>query len=148
MSPEGLVSSLRDNLGDALAITHRIDDPRRQVWIRADGATTGAEVSAFIVGLTEARPELLEFDFVHDLREASGDVNNNDVDRVATSFAAGPAGPTYTVFITLDPHFATWARAMDFQFPNRKHYIASTPEGAEALLRRLRSPAEALKPEV
>ncbi|MBX9617221.1 MAG: hypothetical protein K2X25_16635 [Caulobacteraceae bacterium] len=122
-----------------MAITHRIDDQRRQVWIRADGATTGAHVSGFIVELAESRSELMDYDFVHDLREASGDVNNNDVDRVATSFSARPSSPSHTVFITRDPSFGLWARSMDFQFPNRKHHVVQTPAEAEALLRRLRS---------
>lgn len=148
-SPSGSsVSSSCRNREDALAIAHRIDDQHRQVWIRADGATTGAHVSAFIVELTEARIELRGYDFVHDLREASGDVNNNDVDQVATSFAATPSAVAYTVFITDDPSFGIWARAMDFQFPTRRHYVASSPEGAEALLQRLRAEAGAVRPVV
>ncbi len=122
-----------------MAITHRIDDKRRLVWMTLDGNTTGAEASAFIVEMNEARSELVDYDFVHDLRNASGDANNNDVDRVATSFAARPSVQTHTVFITHDPAFGVWARAMDFQFPNRQHHVVASPQGAEALLERLRS---------
>jgi hypothetical protein len=88
--------------------------------------------------MADARSELLDYDFVIDVREASGDVNNNDVEQVATSFAAHPSIPTYTVFITHDRSFADWAKVMDFQFSNRKHHVVSSPEQAEALLERLR----------
>lgn len=121
-----------------MAVTHLIDDDRRRVHIRIDGSTNGAAASGVIVALADARSELLDYDFVIDIRDASGDVNNNDVDQVATSFAAHPSVPTYTVFITQDRSFADWARVMDFQFQNRKHHVVSSPEEAEALLERLR----------
>lgn len=102
----------------------------------------GETVSRRILELTAARPELAGWDWIHDIRESSGDVGNPDVAMVARAFAAAPPGPTWTVFVTHDRNFDLWCRVMDAQFPGRTHLTAPSVEAAVLRLDRLRtSPA-------
>tara|TARA_R110002124_G_scaffold92069_2_gene234008 strand:+ start:6237 stop:6548 length:312 start_codon:yes stop_codon:yes gene_type:complete len=99
----------------------------------------GREATEIITGMVRERPELIGWDWVQDVRLASGDVDVGDVTRVARAFADAPPGVTFTVFVSTDPNLGTWARAMDFEFVRRRHLCAPTPEAAIALLERHRA---------
>lgn len=81
----------------------------------------------------------MDYDWIHDVRVTSGEVNTGDVDQVADAFSRASGVQTYTVFVTEDPFFAAWVRTMDFLFRDRKHLMASTPEAAHALIDRMRA---------
>ena len=100
---------------------------------------TGAQSTRHILDLTARRPELKGWDWVHDIRESSGEVGNADVAGVAAAFADSPPGPAWTVFVTNDRNFALWCKVMDVQFPRRTHLTALTVEAAIAQLDALRS---------
>jgi hypothetical protein len=89
----------------------------------------GEQASRHIVGLVADRPELAGWDWIHDVRESSGEVGNPDVVQVAEAFA-GADGPTWTIFVTYDRNFGLWCKVMDAQFGDRVHLTAPTLEAA------------------
>jgi precorrin-6B methylase 1 len=60
--------------------------------------------------------------------------------RVGEAFrrlATSPVRRTYTVVVTTDPFFASWARVIDLNHSNREHHPAPTLAAAAALVERL-----------
>ena len=100
---------------------------------------TGARSTRHILDLTARRPELKSWDWIHDVRESSGEASNADVTDVAAAFADSPPGPAWTIFVTNDRNFGLWCKVMDVQFPGRTHLTALTVEAAEAQLDALRA---------
>lgn len=115
-----------------------IDEAARRVVMTADGATTGAQTSRFIVDLVARRPELAGWDWIHDIRDSSGEADNRDVQSVAEAFAGAPPGPSFTIFVTEDRGFDLWAKVMDHAFLERRHLTSPTVEAAIAELDALR----------
>lgn len=125
------------------AAYHQIDEANRRVIMAPGPALTGRQVSRQIIELVKERPELADWDWVHDLRHSSGEADNADVSTVAQAFSrhATPGGRSYTVFITEDPGFPFWAQTMDPQFDGRIHLTAPSLEAALSLLDRRRRAA-------
>ena len=106
--------------------------------MRIGETATGAAVARRIAELVAARPELAGWDWVQDVRENRGEVDNADVARVAEAFATAPPGPCWTVFVSHDPNLALWCKVMDAMFRGRLHCAVPTPEAAVQLLDSLR----------
>ena len=100
-------------------------------------------MSDLIISLVGARPEFASWDWVHDIRNASGEAGQEDVSRVASAFslalAGEPAPAAMTIFITQDPGFPLWAKVMDGLSPGRRHLTAATPAMALTLLETART---------
>ena len=116
-----------------MAMNYTIDDDRRLLTITLSGTVAGREFARFARDLYDSRPELFDYDCISDLLAFEGDVASADLDLVHELYAAqpersGPARPG--VFVTLDSNFHLWASALDAQFPGRKHYVATSLEGA------------------
>lgn len=123
-------------------IDHRFDETAKRVFMTVGEAATGAAVSARIAELAAGRPELAGWDWIQDVRESRGEVDNADIASVAEAFAAAPPGPCWTVFVSHDTNLALWCKVMDAMFNGRLHRSAPTPEAAIQLLEALRaSPA-------
>ena len=123
-------------------IEHRFDEPARRVHMTIGETATGAAVAQRIADLTAARPELAGWDWIQDVRESRGGVDNADIASVAEAFAGAPPGPCWTVFVSHDPNLAIWCKVMDAMFNGRLHRAVLAPEAAVALLETLRaSPA-------
>lgn len=120
-----------------MAIHWTLDEAARRVLMRIDGGATGRQATDFICGEVRARPELVEWDWIQDVRAASGDADNTDLNRVAEAFAEATTA-THTVFVSTDPALAQWTKVMDHVFNDRRHYVVDTPEAASRLLDRLR----------
>lgn len=100
---------------------------------------TGAAVARRIAELIADRPELAGWDWIQDLREARGEVDNADIAAVAEAFVAAPPGPCWTVFVSHDPNLGLWCKVMDAMFNGRLHRAVLTPEAAVRLLDSLRA---------
>lgn len=120
---------------------YSLDEANRRVLFTTPGGMSGREATEIIADMVRQRPELIGWDWIQDVRLASGEVGVEDVTRVARAFAAAPPGDTFTVFVSTDPNLGTWARAMDFEFTRRHHLCAETPKAAIALLERHRATA-------
>ncbi len=117
---------------------HEIDEAKRRVRMFPAASAKGRDVTSAILSLIEARPELTGWDWVHDVRVTSGEVETVDVDRVADALRSGGNVPCWTVFISHDRGLAGWCQVMDHQVPGRRHLVVPTPEAAERQLDVLR----------
>lgn len=126
-----------------MASHHQLDEAVRRVFMAPGPDVVGRQSARLIVEMVTARPELADWDWIMDLRQASGDADNDDVATVARAFGrhATPGGRSYTVFVTEDPGFPLWARTMDPQFDGRIHLTAPSLEAALSLLDRRRAAA-------
>ena len=120
-------------------IEYRIEEPARRVFMRIGETATGAAVSRRIADLAAARPELAGWDWIQDVRENRGEVDNADIAAVAEAFADAPPGPCWTIFVSHDSNLALWCKVMDAMFNGRLHRAAATPEAAVQLLDSLRA---------
>lgn len=113
-----------------MTIECEVDEAARRVVMASVGDVPGAQVSRFIAELVRRRPELAEWDWVHDVRANTGAVDNADIQTVAEAFAHAAPGPCYTVFVSEDRNLALWSQVMDHAFRGRKHLTALTVEAA------------------
>lgn len=120
-------------------IEHRFDEQARRVFMTVGGAATGRAVAGHIADLVAARPELTGWDWIQDVRESSGEVDNADVAVVAEAFAVAPPGPCWTIFVSHDRNFGLWCKVMDVMFQGRQHRAVLSPEAAVVLLDSLRA---------
>lgn len=121
-------------------IEHRIEEATRRVLMTIGETATGAAVARRIADLAAARPELAGWDWIQDVRENRGEVENADIAAVARAFAAAPPEPCWTIFVSHDPNLGLWCKVMDAMFNGRLHRTAPTPEAAAVLLESLRAP--------
>ena len=124
-------------------IEHRIEEPEKRVFMRIGESAPGAAVARRIAELAATRPELAGWDWIQDVREARGDVDNADIAAVAEAFAVAPPGPCWTIFVSHDPNLSLWCKVMDAMFNGRLHRAVLTPEAAVRLLDSLRAPTPA-----
>ena len=120
-----------------MELSHRIDAPARRVFMTIGEDATGAGASRYIAALAAARPELAGWDWVQDVRESSGEVDNADIEAVSRAF--GSTGPCWTVFVSHDPNLRLWCKVMDAMFDGRRHLAAPTMEAAVKALEEARA---------
>ena len=115
-----------------MGIEHLIDETARRVTIVLKPCDTAAASTRLILDLVARRPELLGWDWIHDVREAGGHADLADTNAVADVFAKVPEAEAYTVFVTRDRHLDLWCQVMDHQIRGRRHLTALTLEQAHA----------------
>ena len=120
-------------------LEQRTDETNRRVFMTIGSGVTGAAVARSIETITAARPELATWDWIQDVRDSSGEVDNSDIEAVARTFCK--TGPCWTVFVSHDPNLRLWCRVMDGMFAGRRHLTAATPEAAIRALEGVRSDA-------
>lgn len=127
--------------GSTVSVRCSLDQATRIAVAVIEGDATGRDVAKVILAKVEARPWVASWDWIHDLRNASGEVSHDDVARIAEGFAQGipPRRSVLTAFITFDPSFELWARTMDPLFANRSHVVVRSLEGAVAMILRNRA---------
>ncbi|MFN3930198.1 MAG: hypothetical protein ACK4JY_00490 [Brevundimonas sp.] len=119
-------------------IEHRFDDGRKCVLMTIGEAASGAAVSRYIAGLAAERPELADWDWIQDIRDSRGKVDNADIAVVAEALATASPGPCWTIYVTHDHNLALWCKVMDAMFSGRLHRVVATPQAAATLLDTLR----------
>ncbi|MDY6924949.1 MAG: hypothetical protein SWI22_13450 [Pseudomonadota bacterium] len=124
-------------------IEHSFDEGKKRVLMRIGEAASGAAVSRYIAGLATERPELADWDWVQDIRESRGNVDNADIAAVAEALATASPGPCWTIYVTHDHNLALWCKVMDAMFRGRLHRVVATPQAAASLLDALRAASPA-----
>ena len=117
--------------------TAEIHEAQSLVVINVPARTRWAEFHVFLRGLIEAQPILTNWNWIIDDRGPMDDVDVAEMARTGEVFralASKRSGYAITIVVTSDPHFAPWAKVMDLNYGNRRHYAATTRAAAEALL--------------
>lgn len=121
-----------------MAISLDVDEQFERIFLTITDASTGAQVARRIAEHLAEHPAARAWDWVQDIRQASGEVTVADTNKVAAAFAPGDDRPCWTVFISLDRNLGLWTPSMDLLFRHRKHLTAITSEQAVANLDALR----------
>lgn len=114
-------------------------DAERRVVLTTSNDARSSQVADVIIRSISERPELRLWDWIQDLRQGCEDASIADVDRLVSVFAAVNQPQAGTVFVTHDRTMSMWARVMDHQFKNRRHWVVATLEAADELLSEYRS---------
>jgi len=91
-----------------------------------------------MIPILEAQPELWGWDWIFEARVVPEDITIAHVERLAKIFRK-PERAAITVFATDDRFMHLWARVMDFQFPGRRHLIASSAVAGVGLIGKRRA---------
>jgi len=121
------VSFVRDPAARRALITAALGTP----WIRFTEAVL-AEV--------QADPQIADWNIIIDDQGPMQDVDVDGMIRMGEAFcklAARPEDRTFTVVMTQDPFFATWARVIDMNYSGRRRHGAPTLGEARRLMDRL-----------
>jgi len=126
-----------------LHIGRSIDAARRRLVVRPPETAGGAAVVHAIKALFDERPELASYDIVYNLLRFTGDLGNEHIVAIARHYAPLPREPgdKYVAFLSLDPHFPRWAKAMDAYFTDRIHKVFESQLTADGFLDRARAEA-------
>jgi hypothetical protein len=104
--------------------------------------TRWAVFEAAAIAAVQASPQLSDWNWIIDDQGPMDDVDANGMSRIGETFRQASSDPqqrTYTVVVTEDPFFATWARVIDLNYGERRHFAAPTFEAAISLLSKLES---------
>jgi len=113
---------------------------RRRVIVVAPPDTRWRDFQELVRAAVQETPELTDWNWIIDDQGPMDDVDVAEMAATGEAFrrlAAAPERRTYTVVVTRDRHFPTWARVIDLNYGNRMHHPAPTLEAASALLDRL-----------
>ena len=78
------------------------------------------------VAILASEPEIWGWDWIVKSTVVPEDASVEQIAYLAKLFAAQPAVLATTVLVSLDRYLHLWARVMDFQFPKRKHLVATS----------------------
>jgi hypothetical protein len=107
------------------------------IIITVPARTRWTEFQGFVRRCLETRPILADWDWIIDDQGPMDDVDVAEMALTGAMFRAlapNRGGYAITIVVTRDPHFAPWARVMDMNYGNRRHYAAATRAAAETLL--------------
>lgn len=113
-----------------------VDAAKRRVTFLAEGELE-SDVFRDVMGRwVEGAAGQFGFDRLYDLRGYAGTVSNDDVRVIGQLMRAKGANIAEgrTVFVSLDPGFAFWARSMQLELPKRPMQVVSTMAAAESLM--------------
>jgi hypothetical protein len=119
----------------AIEITADLSIPRLFVTLRE--AATGPGVAEALSRLYLQQPKLASIDKLYDLTAYPGVATHDDLLVIVDAYLKAkvdPRHPCRTAFVTSDPHFELWAKAMSHLFPGREHRAFAAREPALAFL--------------
>ena len=131
----------------------RMDESMPRLLVTIRGAATGLQVATALARSYLAKPEVVRWDMLFDLRDYEGAVEADHVKIIVDAYErCDPDSrvPCRTAFVTPDKNFRLWAAAMSFQFKGREHQAFPTFDEAEAFLGQPmadRHPFEAIEPQ-
>ena len=104
---------------------------------------SGTAVSRAAASLIEAAPQTASYDFVLDVRASETGATMDDFQIVLDAYrmAVREPGLKYGCYVSEDPHYEVWARAMGELFGDRTCLVFLTPGAAHAFLDAARAPA-------
>ena len=123
-----------------MPVSLHTDPERRRVTATVPAGTRWTEFESTALAAVKRSPELTDWNWVIDDQGPMDDVDVNGMVRIGEAFRAGAAAPdrqTFTVVVSQDRFFDTWARVIDLNYGIRRHHAAPSLAAAVALLDRL-----------
>ena len=123
-----------------MPVTFETDPERRRVHVTVPPGTRWAVFEAAVLGAVDRSPALTDWNWIIDDQQPMDDVDAAGMARIGQIFrqlAREPERRTWTVVVTTDRFFATWARVIDLNYGARRHHAAPTLAAAGKLLDRL-----------
>jgi len=106
--------------------------------VQVCAGATGGQVAAFVEDQVARQPAVAGWDWIFDLVQASGETGIEDTNRIARAMNSAEldwaALTPVTVFVTRDPAFPLWTRAMDPLFYTRTHRVAASLAEAKSVI--------------
>lgn len=115
----------------------RLDPAIPRLFVTLREGATGQGVAAALSKLYCDQPELAYLDKLYDLTDYPGVVTHADLLLIVDAYRkanTNPRHPCRTAFVTHDPYFGLWAKAMGHLFPGREHLAFTSFEPARAFL--------------
>lgn len=129
-----------------MSVTIEIKAASRRVIATVPSGVRWAAFETAVLAAVNRAPVLTDWNWLIDDQGPMEDVDVEGMARIGEAFRARtsqPPRPLYTVVVTTDRFFATWARVIDLNYGGRKHHSAPTKAAAAALLDRLEGGAPA-----
>lgn len=115
-----------------MSVSIDLCERQRRVTVAVTSAEAGTPVTDQVEKAILARPALKHWDWIVDLRN-QGPSPPWNVPRLR-ALMDSPPELSHTVIVTGDPAAEAWVRILNSQFRSRRHWVASTPGAAAALL--------------
>ncbi|WP_332660757.1 hypothetical protein [Brevundimonas sp.] len=116
------------------------DDKLERVIATVPAGTRWTTFTNAVLTAIENAPAFVRYNGIIDDQGPMDDVDVPGVSRVGEAFrrlAGGSERPTFTIVVTTDRFFETWARVIDRHHGARRHLAAPSLDGAVSLLDRL-----------
>lgn len=123
-----------------MSISFELDQARRRAIATVPPGTSWIKFEKAVLAAVAGDPDLTDWNWIIDDQGPIDDVDVGGMVRIGETFCrlASAAGcNTYTVVVTTDRFFDTWARVIDLNYGERRHHGAPTLTAAIALLDRL-----------
>ena len=104
---------------------YTIDRDARVLHLDLNRAVSAQRALDQSVAILASQPEIWGWDWIVDSKVVPEDASVEQIAYLAELFAMQPAVLATTVLVSLDRYLHLWARVMDFQFPKRKHLVAT-----------------------
>ncbi len=127
-----------------MAVTFHHEPDRRRLLVTISPGTRWTAFEAAIMKALADQPAIADWNLIIDDQGPTEDVTVDGMVRMGEAFrrlARQPERDTFTVVVTADRFFASWAQVIDANYGRRKHHAAPTVEAAGRLLDRLEAGA-------
>lgn len=115
----------------------RLEPDGSRLFVALRARATGQGFAQALARLYREQPHTAYVDKLYDLTDYRGVVTQAQVMMIVEAYTeanTNPRHPCRTAFVTLDPNFALWAKAMSHLFPGREHRCFPTFAAAESFL--------------
>ena len=116
------------------------DPAARRALIKAALGTPWIRFTEAVLAEVQADPQIADWNIIIDDQGPMQDVDVDGMIRMGEAFcklAARPEDRTFTVVVTQDPLFATWARVIDMNYSGRRRHGGPTLGEARRVMDRL-----------
>lgn len=123
-----------------MPVTFQSDPDRRRVVVAVPPDIRWAGFEAAVLDAVQQRPGLTDWNWIIDDQGPMDDVGVEGMVRIGQAFrqlAQEPERRTWTIVVSTDRYFASWARVIDLNYGVRRHHAAPSLPAAMALMDRL-----------
>lgn len=123
-----------------MPLTVKTERDRQWVTVTVPANTRWVRFQEFVLATVETSPDLVDWNWIIDDQQPMDDVDAAGMSQIGAAFrrlASDPERRTFTVVVTSDPFFPTWARVIDMNYGARRHHAAPSLAAARTLMQTL-----------